>query len=92
MDRFSWGRVIQCFSYDFDGQTCEIVKYHPWKVDGCRVLTGKPDLDQIHFHCEEMHSSYLSMQKAILAWITYKRLGHNNDALVEGIARALEIK
>ena len=68
-----------------------IVKFYPWKMDGGFRMAGKPDYGQIHFHCEELHSAYLSMPKAILAWITWKRLGHNNDALVDGIARALNI-
>lgn len=91
-NRFTWGKALDHFSYDFDGQVLEVVKFHPWKRDGCTVLSGKPDESKIQFHVEEMHESFHDIQTLLVAWITCQNLGRgNNDSLIYGICRALEI-
>lgn len=88
---FPWGRVIDLFSYDFDGATMEVTKFHPWASAGITVHTGQPDESQTHYHCEELSASYDTLDALLIAWIANKRLGLNQHALVSGICRALEI-
>lgn len=90
-NNFTWGEVIQRFHYDFDGKPLDVVKYHPWVSKNHRIHTGEPDRSRTEYHCEEMRSSYLSLDALIVAWIAYKRLGLNQHMLVDGLCRALEI-
>ena len=92
MKKFSWGKVIDRFTYDFDGTAMNVIKYHPWKVDGCTILTGQPDETKIVFSCEELHESSENLYHLIIAFIAYKNLGLNQDALVAGIGRSLCLK
>lgn len=89
--KFAWGKVIEKFSYDFDGEKMDVVKYHPWKSRNCTVLTGDADLDRTEYHCEEIHESSSSIHRLVIAWIANKKLGLNNGSLVAGVCRALEI-
>lgn len=91
--KFNWGQVLQTFTYDFDGETLEVVKYHPWKTNGCQVLSGTPNFDEIQFHVDDWSESFMSMQTLLIAWVAYRNLGRGNqDALIQGIARALEVQ
>lgn len=91
MKKFNWGRVIAVFDYDFDGSVMEVVKFHPWKRDGCTVLSGSPDDGITQYHCEELHESSDSLQYLLLSWIAYKNLGLNQRALVRGLAKAIGV-
>jgi len=90
MKRFPWGRVVERFEYDFDGEIMDVVKYHPFKRDGSTVLR-KIDEEKISYSCEEISQSSVSLEHLVIAWIAYKSLGLNQHALVSGIARALEL-
>lgn len=92
MAKFPWGRVLTRFVYDFDGDVMEVVKFHPWKTDGCTVLTGNPDETLVRYHCEELHESSDSLQALLLSWMAHKNLGLNQGALVQGIAKALGLR
>jgi hypothetical protein len=91
MSNFWLGKVIEKFTYNFDGEVMEVTKFHPRISEGC-TITKKIDEDKIMYHCEELHEHCSSLQYMILSWITYKNLGHNNGALTSGISKALEIK
>lgn len=91
MAKFTWGKVIEKFDYDFDGEMLHVVKFHPWKVEGCTCLTGQPDLSIINYHCQELHESTDSIQYLLISWIANKNLGLNQYALVYGISKALGI-
>jgi len=91
MSKFSWGRVLDKFDYDFDGDVMEVTKFHPWKSDGCTVLTGNHDEALICYHCEELSESADSLQYLLLSWISHKNLGLNQRALVCGVAKAMGI-
>ena len=91
-EKFSWGRVIQRFTYDFDGTTVEVVKYHPWVSDGCFVQAGAPDMKVTEYHCEELHESFFSIDAFLIAWVANKNLGPNQHTLAAGICRALGAK
>ena len=88
--RFPWGKVIKMFEYDFDGDTVEITKYHPWKREGC--FAKEPDESKVEFHCEELRQSSTSIQGIIISWIAKKNLGLNQASLVAGACRALGVK
>ena len=91
MKKFVWGKKIDCFSYNFDGRTMDVVKFHPWKMDGITVLSGQPDETEVRYHCEELHESAKTLHALVIAWIVRMRLGLNQHALVAGICRALGI-
>lgn len=90
--RFSWGRVMETFNFVIDGYELEIVEYHPWIREGSRIKTGTPNLDLVEYNCDEISQSANSMMVLIIAWITYKQLGWNQDSLVCGIARMLKLE
>ena len=90
MKKFSWGRVLNNFEYDFDGRFVLVTKYHPWKSEGCTVLVGDANEAETNFHCEELHESFGSIDTLLIAWVAHKNLGLNQHALVAGIAKALE--
>ena len=89
--KFAWGKVIERFSYDFDGTTMDVVKFHPWKTKGCQVLTGNHDETVIHYHCSELNESTFDLMGLLIYWIARKKLGTNQYALVDGVCRALGI-
>ena len=88
MSKFTWGRVIDRFEYDFDGLKMEVTKYHPRKSDGITV-TKEIDESLTYYHSEELRQSTDNLFALILAFIAYKNLGLNQHALVAGIAKAL---
>lgn len=92
MSTFTWGRIIARFVYDFDGETVEATKFHPWKLKGSSFQAGYPDETQIQFHCEALRASFSSIQELLIAWIVYKNLGHNQWPLIAGTCRALEVR
>lgn len=89
-NNFPWGKVIKRFSYDLDGSVMDVVKYHPWVYRNC-VSTRDVNEDVVYFSCEEINQSSDSIFKLILAWIAYRNIGLNQDYLVDGIARALQL-
>lgn len=91
MKKFVWGKVLDRFTYDFDGIVMEVVKFHPWKVDGCTVLSGKADEALTRYHCEELGESSDSIQYLLLSWIAHRNLGLNQRALVSGVAKAMGV-
>jgi hypothetical protein len=90
--RFSWGKVIEVFDYNFDGDVVYITKYHPWKEDSRGQLTKEWDTKQIMYNCEGISAHSSSMQVILLGWIAYNRSGLCEPSLVCGIARALRLK
>jgi len=87
---FAWGKVVEKFTYDFDGVPLDVTKYYANKfIDG---FHKKGEYEDVYsYHSDELHASYHSMFALIIAWITYKQLGLNNHSLASGICRALEI-
>lgn len=92
MKKFSWGKVLGRFEYDFDGVQLEVVKYHPWQSEGCSVKIGVPNESETWYHIEVMHAAFGSMDEALINWITFKNMGLNCSALAGGVCRALCIK
>lgn len=89
MGRFVWGKVIERFEYDFDGDVVEVIKYFGTKyVNG----HGTKDYEDVpSYHIEEISESSDSLQSIIIAYFAYKNLGLNQRALVAGVCRALEV-
>jgi hypothetical protein len=88
MTKFPWGRVIERFDYDFDGEKVEVVKYFPKKANHLNM--GFEDAPQ--YHIEDLHESSNSLQYILISWIARKNLGLNQHALVAGVCRALDVK
>lgn len=93
MGKFSWGRVLERFEYDFDGEVMSVTKYHPWKLaeDGF-TCTREPNEAEVMYHCEELRESCDTLYALLISWIAHKRLGQNQHALVSGICRALAVE
>lgn len=88
MSAFSWGKVVDKFDFDMDGVPLLVIKYHPTKYINGQGVRGEYE-DHVLFHCVELHSSYLSLDSLLIAWIAHRRLGLNQHHLVDGICRAL---
>jgi hypothetical protein len=91
MSKFAWGKVIECFEYNIDGEKLSVTKYNPFSY-GVNGSNKGVFTTEICYHVEEMRESFNSMQAVLIAWIAYKNLGHNNGSLVAGVCRALEVK
>jgi hypothetical protein len=88
--KFPWGKVIQGFVVDFDGDLMEVTKYHPWIYKN-NQSTCVANSDEVSYHCEEISESSESLDQLVISWIVYRRLGLNQRPLVAGICRALKI-
>jgi len=88
---FPWGKIIHTFVYDFDGIEATIVKYNPWKDQHGSLNTHQIDSEKIEYHCDEISQSSDSLIALLIAWIAYKQLGHNQNALTQGIVRMLKL-
>mgnify|MGYP001615682344 CR=1 FL=1 len=79
-DEFIWGDIIEFYHI----AEYNIASYHPWKVQGVRVLTGEPDTDIVFFHCwvngNDTNQSTESLDSAIAFCIAYKHEGGNTKA------------
>lgn len=89
-EKFTWGEVIDTFVIDLDSDKVEVTKFHPYLyVNGYARGINK---DEVQYHVEALHESFYDVYRLVIAWITYKKLGcGNQDALINGICRALEI-
>jgi len=90
MSRFTWGRVIETFVYDFDGVEVSIIKFYPWVYENGRN-TNKFDPKKVEYHCEEINQSADSLITILIAWMVEHQLGRNQGALTQGIARMLKL-
>lgn len=86
--KFPWGKVIETFDYNFDGQIMTVVKYHPWTDGYCKRFS--PEL--VEYSCEEISQSAESLFSLIIAWMVYRKLGSNQQALTSGICRMLKLE
>lgn len=91
-NRFCWGQIVAWH----EAGPYLIVEYHPWKVDGCTVLTGMPNLEKTQFKPyadgTEVHSSWNTLEAALVHAMAYK---HDNDSTgmsVQYVLRLLNIK
>ena len=86
--KFPWGKVIETIVLNFDGQVMTIVKFHPRIVEDC-ILTLEIDETKVEYSCEEISHTTDNIFHLVLIYMAIKHLGYNQDALVQGIARAL---
>jgi len=77
---FTWGEVIKIHEI---GEYA-IVEYHPWKSEGCIVLSGQPDMTETLFSYyidgEDCSQSAESLDEALAGCIAYKHEGANAQA------------
>lgn len=89
--KFPWGRIVETFTYDFDGEKVEVVKYLPNKFANGIGIKGQYEEVPL-YHISELHQSTYSMVGILLAWIVHRQLGLNQSSLYVGICKALNIK
>lgn len=88
--RFPWGKVLDRFPLDFDGDTTEVIKYLPNKYEKHTVVKGEYE-DEPCYHIEAINASATSFDAIVVAWIAHRRLGLNQSALVMGLCKALDV-
>jgi hypothetical protein len=91
MAKFSWGKVIERFVYDFDGKEVEVIKYYPDKFIDGHHAKGEYE-SRPAFHIDSLNASAYTLDEIIITWIAKERLGLNQHTLVSGICRALCIE
>lgn len=89
MPKFTWGKVIEYFEYDFDGVKMTVVKYHPYTSN--TVGLGRAWSSEVLYHCEEIREGSNNLFYLIVSFMAHKKLGLNQRALVLGIAKSLEL-
>lgn len=77
---FTWGEVLQSWVVG----PYAVVEYHPWKADGCLVLTGKPNRRVRMFHGwaggRDTSHSWASLEAALAGVMAYYMDGPNSPA------------
>lgn len=91
-EEFAWGHVIDVFKINMDGKECTILKFHPWVSENGSVRVGRPDETVVNFHNAETRWSDTSIQASMIRWIAHQNLGLNQQALVAGVCKALDVK
>jgi hypothetical protein len=86
--KFVWGEQLDRIFIPFTFGAMWVIKYHPYKINGC-VSSTEIDESKVLYHCPELSRSAESLESLVLYWIAYNKLGHNHEALVCGIERAL---
>ncbi len=89
--RFSLGKIVAAFDYDFDGQIITIIKYNPRIADEVSHRLLKEVNENEFLYSLEMYSeSFPTLEHAIIGYFAYKNLGRNQSGLVYGLAKALQ--
>lgn len=96
MERFSWGKVLDRFTLDFDGDKLEVTKFYGHVFEkGSQKFdsSGRPLYDEncALYHADQLSESAHTVDALVISWIARRRLGYNQHTLVAGIARALSI-
>lgn len=90
--RFTWGDVIETFTYNFDGISTDIVKYHPYEsANGGASLGCKGNQNKVMFYNGFVRESNESLLYIILLFLTQHQLGQNHRSLAKGLCKALDI-
>jgi hypothetical protein len=89
--KFPWGKVIDRFDYDFEGQAFEVVKYHPRVyVDGRG--TDQIDTESTMYHCDQISTCAGSLFELLVCWLASRSLGSTEALYVApAISRALKL-
>ena len=88
MKKFPWGHIAEEFTFNFDGEIMEVVKYYPQQDTS---FGRKIDTTTILYSCAEISQSSHCLFALVISWIAYKKLGLNQGPLVQGISKALEL-
>jgi hypothetical protein len=77
---FTWGEILDIVEF----REYTVAKYHPWKSDGYRVLTGDADYDRVEYHGwlsgKDSHHSLYTFEGAIVDLFALKYDGLNSQA------------
>ena len=90
MKNFSWGKVIETFCYNFNGNVCVVIKYYQWKRNGCQILIGEVDYSKEMYHSEQLNESFENIYTLLVAYLVSLNYGTgNNYKLVYAMSKML---
>ena len=79
-DEFTWGYLLAIHEIG----EYSIIEFHPWKVEGNRILVGDMDQTKKEYHGylngEDISESFESLDAALAGCIAYKYEGANHRA------------
>ena len=91
MAKFPWGKVVDRFDYDFEGQPFEVIKYHP-RIYINGLGTDQVDTNSISYHCPQIGSSSGSLFELLICWLAVRSLSLTEALYVTpAISRALKL-
>lgn len=77
---FTWGLAIKIHEV---GEYA-IIEYHPWRIEGCSLLEGNANYDEVAYCCyvdgSSTARSFESLDSALAACIAYRHDGPNSQA------------
>ena len=80
---YTWGKILRWHEIGGTEDKFEysIVEYHPWKRNGCTILTGQVDTEKVEFSCYSneipLNESTNTLDGALLVCLSRKYDGHN---------------
>ena len=91
MPKFPWGKVVDRFDYDFEGQPFEAIKYHP-RIYINGTGTDQVDSNSILYHCPQIGTSSGSLFELLICWLAVQSLSSTEALYVApAISRALKL-
>jgi hypothetical protein len=89
MPKFPWGKVVDRFDYDFEGQSFEVIKYHP-RIYINGTGTDQVDTDSISYHCPQIRTCSYSLFELLVCWLATQSLSSTEALYVApAVSRAL---
>lgn len=80
-ESFTWGHVERIWVIG----AYTIASFHPWKVIGCSIQTGEPQMGLLHYHVwidgKDCSESFDSLESAMAGAVAYaiEGAGHRAD-------------
>ena len=91
MSKFPWGKVVDRFDYDFEGQPFEVIKYQPRTYINS-FGTDQVDTSSISYHCPQIGTSADSLFELLICWLAVQSLSSTEALYVApAISRALKL-
>lgn len=91
MAKFPWGKVVDRFDYDFEGQPFEVIKYHP-RIYINGLGTDLVDTNSISYHCPQIRTCSDSLFELLICWLAAQSLSSTEALYVApAVSRALRL-
>ena len=91
MAKFPWGKVVDRFDYDFEGQPFEVIKYHP-RIYINGLGTDQVDTSSISYHCHQISTCSDSLFELLVYWLAAQSLSSTEALYVApAVSRALRL-